>query len=121
MTQKEAVSKAQEIVPDYTVVAGLRKTKILELTRRMRDIDEQMKVWKAERDELKELGVKLFIKAEVKSAIVDGWRVTRVDGQNVSISRGKLFELGVSEKILEKATNRVPFTTLKLTPPGVKE
>lgn len=99
-------------VPDYTVVAGLKKSKIVDVVGRIAEISDEIKALQEEKSGLSDKGIQILVRAGVKSVLVDGRRVTRKDGTNVSLSRTKLFELGVSEKVLEQATTRTPYTTL---------
>jgi hypothetical protein len=50
-----------------------------------------------------------------KSAICDEWRVTIVDGKNVSISKERLLDLGVAASVIEQATKITVYTTIQIT------
>lgn len=101
-------------VPDYTTVAALKRSKLAAIVERHAEIDRLVKELEAERKELKAAGVDLFARNDIKSVMVNGRIVTRVDGMSVSLSKAKLVELGVSDKVLEKATSRKPWTSLKV-------
>jgi hypothetical protein len=105
-------------VPSFEVIAGLKRTKITDIVAEFHAIDVQMKALKERRSELAEQGAEILTKAKVKSVMVGELRVTRMDGVSTSLSRVKLFELGVKETILEKATVRTPWTSLRVTEKG---
>lgn len=113
----------EEVVPDYTVVVGLSRSKLpdlidehVTLTRRLKEIKERLDILKTE-------GEKLFIKAGVKSAMVNGYRVTRVESHSSKLDKAKLFKLGGQKVMgwLQQATVITPFSTLKVTAPKAQE
>lgn len=116
----KAVVQSETQVPDYTQIQGLRGGEIVDLTLSIAQAKEKIvklkgliEEWQTEiLGELKSTGV--------KSVMVEDYLVTRIDGTSVKLSREKLFELGVKEKILEKATTRTPWTGLKITKKGEK-
>lgn len=114
--KKQAV--AVDDVPDYTTIVGLRRTKIAEIVDEYNTVRKQIAILEKRKRDLAADGSKLLIKAEVKSVMVGGLRTTVVAGTSKRISGRKLFELGVSEKVIAKATSETPWTSLKVTEPG---
>lgn len=108
----------QEFVPDYTTIVGLKRTDIADIAQAVRELDLEIKEKKAKLDVLKEKGAQLLSKHGVKSVMANGLRVTRIDGSSSQLSKTKLFELGVSEKVIAQATVTTPWTGLKVSRPG---
>lgn len=108
-------------VPDYRVIAGLKRTNIAEIAARFDVVRRQLKALEKEKSELAAAGVKILAKAGVKSVMVGDLRTTIIAGTSSRISGTKLYKLGVSEKIIKKATEETPWTSLKVTPPKQEE
>ena len=112
-----------ETVPDYTAIVGLKRTKIVEIVDEFVSVRKQIEVLETRKKELAADGAKLLIKAGVKSVMVGELRTTVLEGMSrATVSARKLFELGVSEKIIQKATTPgKPWTSLKVTEEGEKK
>lgn len=104
-------------VPDYRVVSGLKRSDIERIATRFDVVRRQLKALEKEKSELAAAGVKILAKAGVKSVMVGDLRTTLIAGTSSRISATKLYKLGVSEKIIKKATDETPWTSLKVTPP----
>jgi len=118
--EKQVQAPAND-VPDYTTIVGLKRTKIVELVAEFNRIRKEIGLLEKRKRDLAQDGAKILIKASVKSVMVEGLRTTVIEGVSKRISGRKLFELGVSEKVIEKATSATPWTSLKVTEPGEKE
>lgn len=121
MTKKnETVAETETAsdVPDYSVIAGLKRTKIVELVEEFNGIRKQITLLEKRKKDLAADGSKLLIKAGVKSVMVGELRTTVLEGVSKRISGSALYKLGVSEKVIEKATTSTPWTSLKVTERG---
>jgi hypothetical protein len=116
--EKQSESVPTDEVPDYTTIVGLKRTKIAELVNEFNRIRKEIKLLETRKKDLAADGAKILIKASVKSVMVDGLRTTVIAGVSKRISGKKLYELGVSEKLIAKATSETPWTSLKVTEPG---
>jgi hypothetical protein len=105
-------------VPDYTTIVGLKRTKIAELVEEFNDVRIQIVLLEARKKVLAAEGSKILIKVGVRSVMVNELRTTLLEGVSKRISGRKLYELGVSEELIEKATSSTPWTSLKVTEPG---
>lgn len=114
---KTEVETEPKEIPDYTTIAALRRSNIEALAMECNRIDREMKRLKEERSRISDEGVRLLAKAGVKTVLVLGMKTTLKNGTSTSISKEKLYKLGVSEKIIAKATTKTPWTTLIVTPP----
>jgi hypothetical protein len=65
--------------------------------------------------ELKSQIMELQAVTGYKTVLTPDWRVTLTSGTNVTISKEKLLEQGVSVKIIEKATRKTAYETLTIT------
>lgn len=120
---KQAAKDSEEIVPDYTVIAGLKNTNLADIANQINAKNLEMKTLKAEVDDLKAAGLKLVIKAHVKSVMVEGLRVTKIDGTSVKLNKKKLAAKYGTKVLawLEYATDRTSYTSLKVTAPKEAE
>lgn len=111
--------RTKEFVPDWQVIAGLKRTKLDEIVKATLELQQQAKQIEAQLAELKAEGAKLLIKADVKTVLVNGARATRVDGLSSRLDKEKLAkDHGVKVlQWLEDATVRTPWTSFKITPP----
>jgi len=105
-------------VPDYTVVKGMSRTGIEGIVAEYLEVKAKIETLEKRKHELSANGVKILVKAGVKSVMVNGVRTTVKDGVSAHISRTELIKLGVSEKVVEKATKRTQYSTLLATVPG---
>lgn len=114
---------AKEFVPDWQVVVGLKRTRLDEIAAEMLSASKLKKDAEARIKELQAEGAKLLIKADVKSVLVNGARVTRIDGVSSKLNKQKLTQAHGMKVLdwLEEATDRTPWTSLKVTPPGEEE
>lgn len=114
---KKAAAAADETVPDYTVIVGLKNSNIAEIAEQINEKQVEAKKLKGEIDELKQAGLKLVLKSGVKSVMVDGLRVTRADGSSSKLDKKKLAGKYGTKVLawLEWATVKTPHTTLKVT------
>lgn len=106
-----------EVVPDWTVISGLSRSNLAEIVEEHDVIARRMKVDKARLDDLKQMGVKLLVKAGVKSVMCNGLRVTKIDGSSSRLNKQKLFKLG-GERVMRwiaQATEKTNYTSLKVT------
>jgi len=117
--ERRTAPEPEEVVPDYTVIVGLSRSKLPDLIDEHVTLTRQKKEIEARLSELKTEGEKLFIKAGVKSAMVNGYRVTRVESHSSRLDKAKLFKLGGNKVMswLAQATVQTPFSTLKVTAP----
>jgi len=67
-----------------------------------------------------EIGI-MLIEAGEESVQTDHYKVTVAEGQNVSISKEKLLELGVPADVIMQATRTTPYTYLVVTEKRTKE
>lgn len=124
MAKKKAVPEPEigsTEVPDYTKVPVLLKhTRIREVVARVKYLADLVQQSEKELKELRLEGATLFAKNKIKSVLMDGFKVTRLDGVSTRISGSELFKLGVSKKVIEKATKRSNWISLKVSVPGEK-
>src|SRR5467141_2022265 len=120
--ERRTAPEPEEVVPDYSVIVGLSRSKLPELIDEHVSLTKQKKEIEARLDILKTEGEKLFIKAGVKSAMVNGFRVTRVESHSSKLDKAKLFKLGGQKVMrwLAAATVQTPFSTLKVTAPKME-
>lgn len=116
------VRKEDENVPTYDQIRGL-DPKILRIAESMEEQKSIIAEANKRLDELKDEGIKLMVKARVKTVMCGDLRVTKVDGVSSRLNKDKLYKLGGKKvmDMLDKATDRTPWTSLKVTPPKREE
>lgn len=116
------VRKEDENVPAYDQIRGL-DPKIAEIVESIQQQKDIIADANARLDELKDQGIKLMVKARVKTVMCGELRVTKVDGVSTRLNKDKLYKLGGKKvmDMLDKATDRTPWTSLKVTAPKTEE
>jgi hypothetical protein len=114
-----ADKKPASNTPDWTVIVGLKRTKFEQNVRRQIEIKEEIAVLNEELGTLKSEGVKLLIKADVKSVLFEGRSVTRMDGSSTSFDKKKFYKLGGDQAMdwYERSLVKTPFTTMLIGKP----
>lgn len=124
MTKRDTtpVRKEDENVPAYDQIRGLDPT-IAKIAERIEEEKSIIAEATKRLDALKDKGVTLMLKAKVKTVMCGDLRVTRTDGVSTKLNKDKLYKLGGKKvmDMLEKATERTPWTSLKVTPPKGEE
>ena len=112
----EPVADVGEVksVPDYMTIAALKRSKLAQWVERHAEIDKLIKELEAERKELKANGVDLFVRNDIKSVMVNGRPVTRIDGKSVTYPLQKWIAAGVTDKQIAAAKTEKPWTSLKV-------
>ena len=121
MSKKEAgkaeEGSAAETVPSWEVIAGLKRSNIDVIVGKALQIKDEMKLLKAELDKLNEDGLKLLIKANVKTVEVLGNRVTRKDGSSSKLDKELLVKKHGSKVLvwLQECTIKTPTNSFLIT------
>lgn len=123
----------REAIPDWSVIAGLRDREVKvaliddegrEMNPKRFDlqmivaeaarIDQAVKIAKLNLATLKEAGWPLLAKANVKTVMVDGRRITKKDGSSSKLNKVKLAKLHGAKVLdwLKECTERKSYTTL---------
>lgn len=110
MSEREAVIPAKDLrdtsIPD---------DEFLTLIQNRQDITETKKIAEAELKEINEQIMAHMVDAGEKAVLVDDWRVTFVQSSTSTINKQRLLELGVSAKIIKKATKVTPKEYVQVT------
>jgi hypothetical protein len=107
--------------PDYTVIKGLSRTKIADISARVAEISSMMKALKEEKDELTSKGAAILIQHHIKTVMVGELRVTAYSGVSRSLSKELLVEHGVGLDVIQQSYKESPYTTLRVTAKGEGE
>lgn len=134
---KPAPHEASDVVPEWDVIAGLRRHTVVvnlspnpddpdkreftieDVATMHYDLDVRKKKLEFQLRQLKDAGAKLLIKAEVKCVLVGDLRVTKIDGQSSRLDKKKLMRLAgkMGTRVLgwmAEATVHTPYTSLRV-------
>lgn len=94
---------------------GINAQRFIRLLSRRQQASEEKKILETSLSELNEEIKSWMLDAGEKAVVADDWRVTVVQSTQSTISKERLLELGVSAKIITKATKTTPKEYIQVT------
>jgi hypothetical protein len=113
--------ETEEKVPDWSTIRGLRDSDIDEWVEEHNALTREITALETKLRELKNKGVTMLLKSKVKSVMVNGYTVTRIDGTSRKLDSEMLLKNGVSPKVIAQSYKESPWTSIGVRAVKAKE